>query len=168
MTKFYTYMWLRNDGTPYYIGKGKLRRAMRSEDHNVHRPKSNDRIILQEWPCENDAFEAEKFLIACYGRLDLGAGCLRNKTDGGDGPSGVIWNDDMRRKMSERMSSPDANKEGLKVGWYLPKSWTHCKRGHSLEGSRPGKNGKGYTIQCCRICARDRMREYRERLKAMA
>lgn len=83
--KFYTYTWLRKDGTPYYIGKGTKNRATVSCEG--HRPPCVDDIIIQEHQSETDAFEAEKFLIAYYGRKDLGTGLLRNLTDGGDGVS---------------------------------------------------------------------------------
>jgi hypothetical protein len=84
---------LREDGTPYYVGKGKGNRGFRNGNHKVNRPADPIRIIAQECLSENDAFEIEKFLIAYYGRLDLGTGCLRNLTDGGEGPSGLIpWN----------------------------------------------------------------------------
>ncbi len=79
---FYTYIWLREDGSPYYVGKGRLRRALRTGCPPL------DRVVLQDWPCENDAFDAEKLLISYYGRIDLGTGCLRNRTDGGEGTSG--------------------------------------------------------------------------------
>jgi hypothetical protein len=89
---FYTYLWLRDDGTPYYVGKGKDYRAFDNACHSVSVP-SRDRIILQEFESEKDAFEAERFLIAFYGRKDIGAGCLRNLTDGGEGPAGrTPWN----------------------------------------------------------------------------
>jgi hypothetical protein len=87
---YYTYLWLREDGTPYYIGKGSGGRAYTSWAHGVHRPADKTRILVQEHPCEADAFAVEKFLIAYYGRLDVGTGCLRNLTDGGEGPSGSI------------------------------------------------------------------------------
>lgn len=83
---FYTYLWLREDGTPYYVGKGKGDRAFVSFGHNVPCPRDLSRILLQEWPSEEDAFEAEKFLIEFYGRKDLGTGCLRNLTNGGENP----------------------------------------------------------------------------------
>lgn len=85
--KFYSYLWLRVDGTPYYAGKGSLRRCFGKFSHRLPRPPK-DRIIIQEFETESDAFFAERFLISFYGRKDLGTGCLRNLTDGGEGVSG--------------------------------------------------------------------------------
>jgi NUMOD3 motif-containing protein len=79
---FYTYVWLRENGTPYYVGKGTQRRAYRRGS------PPRDRIIVQEWLNESQAFEAEKFLISYYGRKDTGTGLLINLTDGGEGASG--------------------------------------------------------------------------------
>src|SRR5271166_1977590 len=85
---FYTYLWLREDGTPYYVGKGKGRRAFVSQGHTVKRPKQRERIVVYPAESEADAFETEIALIWYYGRKDLGMGCLRNLTDGGDrGPT---------------------------------------------------------------------------------
>jgi len=78
---FYTYLWLREDGTPYYVGKGHDRRAFRKGSPPI------ERVLIQEFPDNASALEAEKFLIAYYGRKDLGTGILRNRTDGGDGLS---------------------------------------------------------------------------------
>jgi hypothetical protein len=89
VNRFFTYLWLREDGSPYYAGKGILRRAFMSHRHGIRHlcvPKEKDRIILQEWDTEHDAFEAEKLLIAIYGRKDQGVGMLINLTDGGDQP----------------------------------------------------------------------------------
>jgi len=91
MGNFYTYLWLRDDGTPYYAGKGKGNRAFTKGSHRVKCPKDSSQIIVQEWLSEEDAFDAEKFLIAYYGRLDLGTGCLRNLTDGGEGFAGLVF-----------------------------------------------------------------------------
>lgn len=99
MSDFYTYLWLRESGTPYYAGKGTGRRAFSSSAHGVHRPVDRVRILIQEFPSEEDAFEAEKFLIAYYGRIDLGTGCLRNLTDGGEGTSNP--DEETRRKIRE-------------------------------------------------------------------
>ena len=99
MSGFYTYLWLRESGTPYYAGKGTGRRAFSSSAHGVHRPVDRVRILIQEFPSEEDAFEAEKFLIAYYGQIDLGTGCLRNLTDGGEGTSNP--DEETRRKIRE-------------------------------------------------------------------
>ncbi len=69
---FYSYMWLRENGTPYYVGKGSGQRAFTAHRNLRLQPPSREYIILQEWPSEKDAFEAEKSLIAHYGRKDKG------------------------------------------------------------------------------------------------
>ena len=90
-TFFHTYMWLRVDGTPYYVGKGSYQdRAYSAHRLNVGEPPPPDRIIIQEFPSEADALAAEVFLIAYYGRKDLGTGILINMTDGGEGTCGHI------------------------------------------------------------------------------
>ena len=98
---FYTYLWLRENCTPYYVGKGKGKRAFISKDHTVSRPKYNSRIFVQCWESEEKAFEMEKWYIAFYGRKDNGTGCLRNLTDGGDGPSGWIPSEGTKEKIKE-------------------------------------------------------------------
>ncbi|MGA2160516.1 MAG: NUMOD3 domain-containing DNA-binding protein [Dehalococcoidia bacterium] len=84
MSEYYSYMYLRIDGTPYYVGKGKGNRAY-DRDKN-HYPPSKERIVIYPAVSEADAFETEIALIWYYGRKDLGTGCLRNLTDGGENP----------------------------------------------------------------------------------
>jgi hypothetical protein len=81
----YTYFWLREDGTPYYIGKGKGRRGFVTSNHQICRPKKDDCILIQECENDSDAYFAEQFFIALYGRKDVGTGCLHNRTNGGEG-----------------------------------------------------------------------------------
>ena len=84
---FYTYLWMREDGTPYYAGKGKRRRAFIA--HSIGSPPPKDRIVIYPAESEQDAFDTEVALIWYYGRKDLGMGCLRNFTNGGEGASGA-------------------------------------------------------------------------------
>lgn len=107
MKIFYTYIWLREDGTPYYVGKGHGKRAIRRGSPSL------DRILLQEFPSEADAFAAEVFLIAYYGRKDNGTGILRNLTDGGEGTTGLPRPDNAIRNKNCR-GIPSWNK-GLKM-----------------------------------------------------
>jgi len=88
--EYYVYFFLRQDGTPYYIGKGKGNRAYSFGRKRIKRPKSNDRITIQmKYLTEQQAFIAEKYYIAKYGRKDNGTGILHNRTDGGEGASGA-------------------------------------------------------------------------------
>ena len=88
MNEFYVYMYLREDGTPYYVGKGKDKRAF-SGSRNLNKP-SEDRIVFPYTNLtEEESFQKEIELIAKYGRKDIGTGILRNLTDGGEGASGA-------------------------------------------------------------------------------
>jgi hypothetical protein len=95
---FYTYLWLRYDGTPYYVGKGLGNRAYHRHDRNLRPPVDKSRVLIEHHDSEDAAYEAETFLISYYGRLDIGTGCLRNMTDGGEGSSGR--SEEVRRKVS--------------------------------------------------------------------
>jgi hypothetical protein len=101
MNIYYVYAYLRENNTPYYIGKGRDYRAY--DHHNsVHVPKDNSRIeFIAKNLSEQEAFVLEKDLIQLYGRKDLGTGILRNLTDGGEGSSGRKFTEESKKKISE-------------------------------------------------------------------
>jgi hypothetical protein len=93
--RFYTYAYLRKDKTPYYIGKGTRKRAYTRKRIEIKPPKDTSRIlILKQNLNEEEAFKHEIYMIAVFGRKDLGTGILHNKTDGGEGCRGIIITDE--------------------------------------------------------------------------
>ena len=101
MNEFYTYAYLREDRTPYYIGKGTGNRAYR-KNRRIKPPKDKSRIIfLKKNLLEEEAFRHEIYMIAVFGRKDLGTGILHNRTNGGEGPSGMVHSEETRKKISE-------------------------------------------------------------------
>ena len=98
---YYTYAYLREDRTPYYIGKG-TRSRIYSTNRRVHPPKDKSKIIyLKQNLTEEEAFRHEIYMIDVFGRIDLGTGILHNRTDGGDGTSGSLRSDEARKRMSD-------------------------------------------------------------------
>jgi len=82
MNEYYTYAYLREDRTPYYIGKGKSDRAYRRSRKDIQPPKDKNRIIfLKINLTEEQAFNHEIYMIAVFGRKDLGTGILHNRTE---------------------------------------------------------------------------------------
>ena len=104
MNKYYTYAYLREDGTPYYIGKGSKERSQRKSQRTVPAPTNPKNIImLKQNLSEEDAFKHEIYMINVFGRKDNGTGILRNLTDGGEGVSGVVWTQERHNRHRDRM-----------------------------------------------------------------
>ena len=111
----YVYAYLRqSDNTPYYIGKGKGRRAYYGK-HSVSIPNDKSKIVILEANLSNiGACAIERRLIRWYGRKDLGTGILHNKTDGGEGQSGAVFSEEHRSKMKEAWKTRPAMTEDTK------------------------------------------------------
>ena len=102
MKEYYTYAYLRKDKTPYYIGKGKEDRAYFKWKNEIKPPRDKSRIIfLKQNLTEEEAFKHEKYMIAVFGRKDLGTGILHNRTNGGEGISGYFHSENTKEKMKE-------------------------------------------------------------------
>ena len=142
--RFYTYAYLREDKTPYYIGKGSGKRIYSTNRSGLKPPKDKSRIILlKQNLTEEEAFKHEKYMIAVFGRKDLGTGILHNKTDGGEGTSnpseetklrivqsrfGYTHTEETRQKISKKKKGKKNTIEhNEKVGLALRNAKVNCK-----------------------------------------
>lgn len=115
--RFYTYAYLRKNGTPYYVGKGENCRAYNKNHNGIYVPPKERILFLKRNLTEEQAFNHEIYMIAVFGRKDLETGILHNKTNGGDGSSGRIVTESQKKKQSEKMKGrkgPTISEEGRK------------------------------------------------------
>jgi len=151
--RFYVYAYLRSresehgkKNTPYYIGKGCRDRAT-AKYRTIPKPSDASYIVyVQEGLTEEEAFSLEKYCIALYGRIDNATGILRNLTDGGDGPTGVIVSEERKRKISEwargRKHTPESLRK-MSESQLGPKNhrWGKCNSEEARQKISQGNSG---------------------------
>lgn len=112
----FTYGEYKFEYEPFYVGKGSgVRKRMHaqhwSQVYNTHKGRKVNKImritgeypptkIIKEGMYEADAFRLEMEIIKSVGRDDLATGPLTNKSDGGEGQSGWIPDEETRKKLS--------------------------------------------------------------------
>lgn len=127
----YVYVLSRPDGRPFYVGVGTRDRIAAHEREASRNRRGGPKLQLIreiiaasqriEYCIEGwfdnwaDAAEEECRLIYALGRRDVGAGPLVNRTDGGEGATGLIMSDSAREKCRVgrlgKTQSPDARKK---------------------------------------------------------
>jgi len=96
--EYYTYAYFDENNIPYYIGKGKGKRAW-DKNHSVLMPPNERIVILKNNLTEEDAFKHEIYLIEILGRKSQGTGILENMHSGGCQPSGFIQHSEETKSM---------------------------------------------------------------------
>jgi len=114
MNNFFVYVDVKPDGTPFYIGKGLIHRVNDKKQRNQDHTKLCEQFPTWERRLafmgnEVDAFAKEIELIAKYKPT------LVNKTNGGQGFSGLIRNQDWNAKISNSIKNVWASNKKQKI-----------------------------------------------------
>ena len=139
-SNYYVYLYLRPDYTPYYVGKGKGKRAW-SQNHSINLPPKSRIIIIQDNITELQSFILERYYIRWFGRKDNGTGILRNRTDGGDGTSGYTHTEETKNKTRKSLM-------GHQVTLETRNKISMAKKGkkHSIDRIQRRKNRKNVPL----------------------
>ena len=147
MNNYYTYAYLREDGTPYYIGKGKGKRAFYKHPTKhkfVKVPEDKTRIVfLSENLTEDEAYKEEIYLIKKYGRKSDG-GILINQHPGGSGGREPGWNHTEETKKKMSINGKGISRDG--AGTHLTEEGRKKKSDFMSEKMKGNKNTLGRII----------------------
>ena len=131
------YQWLREDGSPYYIGIGTPRRPYIKRRSCGYPPPKERIVILHEDLEWEEACKIEKELIAFYGRKDIGTGILRNLTNGGDGVQGYRFTEETKKKLSELNKGENSPRYGKKTSEETKKKLSEANKGRNNNNYTP-------------------------------
>jgi hypothetical protein len=108
----YVYRHIRLDkNEPFYIGIGSDKNYKRASAINyrnkhwkniVNKHGYEIEILVDDLSWE-EACKKENEFINLYGRIDLGLGSLVNLTNGGDGVIGIVYSDERKKNISNRI-----------------------------------------------------------------
>lgn len=141
MSNHYTYAYLREDRTPYYIGRGKGNRAFQ-KSHNVKVPPKERILFLKTDLTFSESIDHERYMIAVLGRKDLGTGILRNVTNGGEGMEGWVPSAETRARMSRSQTGSKATESHrANISSGLIRAWAEGRH-HDMTGeNNPNADG---------------------------
>lgn len=146
--QFYVYEhWRLDKDECFYVGKGKGNRAYTKSGRNAHWLNIVSKLerigsayevrIVASGLTEEEAFQLEKERIAFWRDVVD----LTNKTDGGDGVSGLVMPPEARQKMSEKAKGRKGNVTMLGK---KHSDATKLKMKLAKIGKKPNNFGKNY------------------------
>jgi hypothetical protein len=123
---YLTYLHCRPDGSPFYVGKGKVERMNRTKRNNPYHTNvvnkyGKDNILKGFLPCSTEAIalELEVGMIKCFKRMGVK---LTNMTDGGEGTSGYKHTTETLAKLRGRTLSDEHKAKLLAARKGIPMS----------------------------------------------
>jgi hypothetical protein len=167
---YYVYAHTLPDGTVFYVGRGRGKRATAHYDRSswwnrkVVKHYPNGHKITPVYLSENLSFEEsnqiEQFWIAVHGKIKTRTdGTLVNICDGGGGSSGHTVSVENKKKTSERLRgkklSPDVCHKMSIAKKGIPKSIEHRRKISEYRKGKPSPN-KGMRWSAEQICRIDR------------